>query len=466
MLNRLIIQNYVLIDSLDLKFSRGLTAITGETGAGKSILLGALGLVLGNRADLQVLLKKDKKCIIEGEFNIDEYHLKDFFYKNELDYEAVTTIRREITPEGKSRAFINDTPANLNILRELGIRLVDIHSQHETLTLNNSSFQLSVVDIYANHLKELNKYKLLFNDYVKLNSKLNELSEREKNAKADMDYFQFQFNELESANLKAGEKEELELELQTLNNAEEIKTSLTKSCDVIRDADSNILQQMTYISASLQSISKFNSKIADLALRAQSSYVELKDIASELEAIEEDINFNPERIEVINDRLNIIYKLEQKHRVNSVEDLLKIQNELSEKLRSFQTLDDDIKKLAIESERIKNELLSQATAISEKRKQAASKIEKEIKKMLSEVGMPNAVLKIEISKLENDAFNSTGIDNVNYLFSANKGIVYQGLSKVASGGELSRLMLCIKAMITKLTSLPTIIFDEIDTGVS
>ncbi|MEP7170528.1 MAG: DNA repair protein RecN [Bacteroidota bacterium] len=466
MLHRLTIQNYVLIDSLDVKFSKGLTAITGETGAGKSILLGAMGLILGNRADLQVLLNKEKKCFVEGEFNIADYHLKDFFYNNELDYEAVTIIRREITPEGKSRAFINDTPVNLNILKELGIRLVDIHSQHETLTLNNSSFQLSVVDVYANHSKDLNLYKTAYNDFVKLKSKLNELSENEKKAKADVDYFQFQYNELESANLKIGEKEEMEQELQTLNNAEEIKSGLSKAHETIQEGESNILQQISFINTTLNSISKFNSKISELAVRIQSSYVELKDIASELELVQEEINFNPERIEVINDRLNIIYKLEQKHRVNSVDDLLKIENDLSEKLLGFQTLDDDIKKLTIESEKKKTELLKLAAALSANRKTASVKIEKEIKKMLAEVGIPNAVLKIEITKMENDSFNARGIDSINYLFSANKGIVYQELNRVASGGELSRLMLCIKAMIAKLTSLPTIIFDEIDTGVS
>lgn len=466
MLNRLTIQNYVLIDSLDVRFSKGLTVITGETGAGKSILLGALGLILGNRADLQVLLNKGRKCIIEGEFNIAGYQLKDFFYNNELDYEAVTSVRREITPEGKSRAFINDTPVNLNILRELGIRLVDIHSQHETLTLNNSSFQLSVVDAYAGHSEELNLYKTLYNDFIKIKSRLNELSEREKKAKADVDYYQFQFSEFESASLKAGEKEEIEQELQTLNNAEEIKSDLSKACDTIREGESNILQQISFINSSLNSISKFNSKISELASRMQSSYVELKDIASELESVQDEINFNPERIEIITDRLNIIYKLEQKHRVNSVVDLLKIQNDLAEKLSGFQTLDDDIKKLSAESEKKKIELLKLASDISAKRKNASAKIEKEIKKMIAEVGMANAVLKIEITKLENDIFNSTGIDSITYLFSANKGIVYQELNRVASGGELSRLMLCIKAMIAKLTSLPTIIFDEIDTGVS
>ncbi len=466
MLNRLDIQNYVLIDSLEVKFNKGLTVITGETGAGKSILLGALGLILGNRADLQVLLNKQKKCIVEGEFRISEYNLKDFFYNNELDYEAITTIRREITPEGKSRAFINDTPVNLNILKEIGARLVDIHSQHETLTLNNSSFQLSVVDAFAENAKELSKYKTNYNDFVKIKARLNELSEQEKKAKSDVDYFQFQFNELESASLKSGEKEELELELQTLNNAEEIKSGLNRATEMIVSGESNILQQVNYISSTLNSISKFNSKISELTARIHANYVELKDIASELESVQDEINFNPERIEVINDRLNIIYKLEQKHRVNSVEDLLKIENELSEKLNGFQTLDDDIKKLTIESEKVKNEILNRAGSISATRKQASLKIEKEIKKMLSEVGMPNAVLKIEITKLENNSFNSTGIDIVNYLFSANKGIIYQELNRVASGGELSRLMLCIKSIIARLTSLPTIIFDEIDTGVS
>ncbi|MEO5570100.1 MAG: DNA repair protein RecN [Bacteroidia bacterium] len=466
MLIRLDIQNYVLIDSLNVKFSKGFTVITGETGAGKSILLGAMGLILGNRADMQVLLNKQKKCIIEGEFSIADYRLKDFFYNNELDYEAISTIRREINPEGKSRAFINDTPVNLNILKELGVRLVDIHSQHETLTLNNSSFQLSVVDAYSDHSKELNGYNSLYNDFIKIKSRLNELSEREKKTISDIDYFQFQFNELESAGLKAGEKEEMEQELETLNNAEGIKSALNNAGSTILEGESNILQQISVISSALNFVSKFNSKILELAGRVESSYVELKDIASELEAVGDEINFNPERIEVVNDRLDIIYKLEQKHRVNTVEDLLKIQNELSDKLTGFQTLDEDIKKLTFESEKIRNEIFKQAATISGNRKQAASRIEKEIKKMLLEVGMHNAVLKIEITKLENDSFNSTGIDNVNFLFSANKGIIYQELNKVASGGELSRLMLCIKAMIAKLTSLPTIIFDEIDSGVS
>ena len=335
MLNRLNIQNYVLIDSLDVKFSKGLTVITGETGAGKSILLGALGLILGNRADLQVLLNKQKKCIIEGEFSISDYQLKDFFYNNELDYEAITLIRREITPEGKSRAFINDTPVNLNILKELGLRLVDIHSQHETLTLNNSAFQLSVVDVYADHSKELKAFKLLYNDFQKIIAKLIELSQQEKKAKADADYFQFQFNELDSANLKPGEKLDLEKELQTLSNAEEIKTGLTESFSSIQDGESNILQQINFISSRLNSISKYNSKISELAARVQSSYIELKDISAELENIQEEINFNPERIENINERLNVIYKLEQKHRVNSVEDLLKIQNEFGNRSCSY-----------------------------------------------------------------------------------------------------------------------------------
>lgn len=466
MLKRLTIQNYVLIDSLDVKFNKGLTIITGETGAGKSILLGAMGLILGNRADSQVLLNKEKKCIIEGEFEISSYQLKDFFYENELDYEASTNIRREISPEGKSRAFINDTPVNLTVLKELGVRLVDIHSQHETLTLNNSSFQLSVVDVYAAHKTEIDNYKKLFSEYTKIISKLNELTALEQKAKADADYFQFQFDELEGAQLEPGQKEVLEQELQTLNNAEEIKSGLGRAYNAIAEGDTNMLTQLSTLLSSLHSIGKFNTKIATLAARLQSNYVELKDIASELEMVQDEINFNPERAGIINERLNVIYKLEQKHRVNSVDDLLELQQELSEKLSGFQTLDADILKLTAESQRRKSDLLELASVISTNRKKASQKIEKEIRKMLDEVGMPNAVLKIELTTLENETFNATGTDKIFFLFSANKGVHYQELNKVASGGELSRLMLCIKALIAKLTLLPTIIFDEIDTGVS
>lgn len=466
MLKRLTIQNYVLIDSLDVKFNKGLTIITGETGAGKSILLGAMGLILGNRADSQVLLNKEKKCIIEGEFEISSYQLKDFFYENELDYEASTNIRREISPEGKSRAFINDTPVNLTVLKELGVRLVDIHSQHETLTLNNSSFQLSVVDVYAAHKTEIDNYKKIFSEYTKIISKLNELTALEQKAKADADYFQFQFDELESAQLEPGQKEVLEQELQTLNNAEEIKSGLGRAYNAIAEGDTNMLTQLSTLLSSLNSIGKFNTKIATLAARLQSNYVELKDIASELEMVQDEINFNPERAEIINERLNVIYKLEQKHRVNSVDDLLELQQGLSEKLSGFQTLDADILKLTAESQRRKSDLLELASVISTNRKKASQKIEKEIRKMLDEVGMPNAVLKIELTTLENETFNATGTDKIFFLFSANKGVHYQELNKVASGGELSRLMLCIKALIAKLTLLPTIIFDEIDTGVS
>ncbi|MFI5220367.1 MAG: AAA family ATPase, partial [Bacteroidia bacterium] len=271
MLNRLSVQNYVLIDTLDVSFSKGLTIITGETGAGKSILLGAMGLILGNRADTSVLLNKEKKCIIEGEFNIAEYKLKDFFYAHELDYESATTIRREISTEGKSRAFINDTPVNLNILKELGYKLVDIHSQHENLTLNNSIFQLSVTDAFAGHDKEINNYKSGYHDFIRINSLLDELKEQEKKAKADSDYFQFQFDELESAQLKPGEQTELEQELQTLNNAEEIKSGLNSAQRLVSGGEETVLQNLSLVNNILHSLSKFNSKISELSLRIQSS---------------------------------------------------------------------------------------------------------------------------------------------------------------------------------------------------
>lgn len=466
MLLRLSIQNYVLINELEVNFNTGFTIITGETGAGKSILLGALGLILGNRADTQALLDKSKKCIIEGEFAIADYRLKDFFYENELDYEIRTTIRREISPEGKSRAFVNDTPVKLDVLKDLGVRLVDIHSQHETLTLSNSSFQLSVVDAFAGNETTVTAYKTLFRDYNKVCSKLSELMETEKKSKADEDYFRFQFNELAEAKLLTGEKENLEQELKILNNAEEIKSALDSAANAISSGEENLLQQLSSVSSSLSSVAKFNSKIGEIIVRIKSAFVELKDISAELENMQEEIVFNPERIEIIEERLNLIYQFEQKHRVSSVEELIRLMGEFSEKLLGIEKLDDDIRKFEEEAAKIKTELSGLAGVLSKNRNEAAMKIEKEIKKLLAETGMPNAVLKIEIEKTDKEELNSNGYDTVRFLFSANKGIGYAELNKVASGGELSRLMLCIKSVIAKLTALPTIIFDEIDTGIS
>lgn len=465
MLARLQIKNYVLIDSLNVEFNKGLTIITGETGAGKSILLGALGLVLGNRADSSSLLNKNNKCIIEAEFDILNYNLKDFFYANELDYESKTIIRREINAEGKSRAFINDSPVNLSVLKELSGFLVDVHSQHETLTLNNSSFQLDVLDAYAGIKDAFAAYKKDFLQYSRLQDKLSTLIEEEKKAKADADYWQFQFEELNTANLIEGEKEKAEQELEALNNVEQIKTAIGQSTNLLKDGDANIISAIIQLVSSMNAVAKFHPALQELANRIKASQVELKDVAQELENVQDDFIFNPERVEILNERLNTIYRLEQKHRTSSVSELISIKNDYESKLSGFTTLETDIQKLTAEIVQQKNKLLVQAKSISEKRQKAAPKIEKEIKEMLASTGMPDGKLQIEINNAKEN-LSASGIDSVQYLFTANKGIKPEALSKVASGGELSRLMLSVKALIAKLVALPTIIFDEIDSGIS
>jgi DNA repair protein RecN (Recombination protein N) len=466
MLKQLNIQNYALIDELDISFSDGLTIITGETGAGKSILLGALSLIIGQRADTGSLQDKTRKCIVEGTFSIKGYKLNTFFKQNEIDYSDETIVRREINPEGKSRAFINDTPVILSLLRELGERLIDIHSQHETLTLNDSAFQLELVDVYAGHEQLLNAYQSEYKKFKQQQQILNGLVEREAQAKKDLDYFQFQFNELEDANLKAGEQIAMEQELETLNNAEEIKGSLSKAHIALDGGERNIVVSLNEVKVMVSNMAKYNTSINDLSGRLNSTLIELKDIANEIESLEQGVNYDPKRIEALNLRVDTIYRLQKKHNVNAVEDLLDIKEELSKKLIDISSLETEIVKLKKELADIEKSLRQQADKLSANRQGAIPKIEKEIKKTLSELGMPNADLKITRTALTNNDLNSTGIDNINYLFSANKGSELKQLHKVASGGELSRLMLSLKALIAQLTSLPAIIFDEIDTGVS
>jgi len=464
MLKHLSVQNYALIDKLEVELTDGLTIITGETGAGKSILLGALGLIAGSRADTQSLQDKTKKCIIEAAFSIKEYKLKDFFKDNELDYEAVSTIRREINPEGKSRAFINDTPVTLNQLKELGERLIDIHSQHQTLSLNGADFQLSVVDAFAKHEDVLTEYKSEFKNYKLLEKQLNELIERESQAKKDLDYFQFQFNELEDANLKAGEQTEMEQELETLNNAEDIKLNLSKAAFSLAGGEQNLLSSFNEIKAILNSLSKFKPEIAELSTRINSAYIELKDISNELESLEQEIVYDPKRIELLNEKLDAIYRLQQKHQVKTIDELIAIKEDLSNKLLDFSSLETEILKTKAALELSTKTLTSKSKTLSDNRKKVIPKIEKEIASLLASLSMPNAQLKINQAALEQ--FGTTGIDKISFLFSANKGSDFKELNKVASGGELSRLMLSIKSLIAQLTALPTIIFDEIDTGVS
>jgi len=464
MLQQLRIQNYVLIDDLEMNVSKGLTIITGETGAGKTILLGALSLILGQRADTSVLRDKSKKCIIEGFFDISNYRLQDFFKNYELDPEPITTLRREISAEGKSRAFINDTPVNLNQLKELGSQLVDIHSQHETLTIQQSAFQLNVVDAFCTHQELLNNYRNEFVSFRTARKRLDELIESEARSKADQDYFQFQFNELEQAAIVAGEQDNLQMELETLTHSEDIKARLVSARNLLQDEEGSIVSRLEEVNASLRMVAPFNAKIGLQAERIKSCLIELKDITGELESLDDEIQYDAARIGFVNERLDMIYSLQQKHRVNSMDGLLEIRERLSADLLRISSLDDEINKMKAAVEKMLEALTLMASRISDNRKNASGKIEKEIRLMLAEVGMPHAQIKIEQQPA--GQLNESGADRIRFLFSANKGTALQELSKVASGGEMSRLMLCIKALMAKLVTLPTIVFDEIDSGIS
>ena len=464
MLQHLRIQNFALIEETEVDFSKGLTVITGETGAGKSILLGALGLTLGNRADVGSLHDKTKKCVIEAKFNIKAYQLRSFFETQELDFEEVTTIRREITPEGKSRAFINDTPANLAVLKELGERLIDIHSQHETLLLKETNFQFELVDAFAQTTILFSDYKKQFSSLQKLRKQLGELSNQEIQAKKELDYFQFQFNELDEANLKIGEFQALEAESETLENAEFIKNNLSKSALTINGGDENVLSALAQIKQQLQSISKFGKQFSELYERINSVYIELKELANDLDGAESDVVYNNTRLEEVNAQLDKLNRLLKKHGVANEEELIKIKEDIENKLLQFSSLELQIEKIHKEIAVIEKQCKALATELSSKRQQSLSGIEHNIKTMLGSLSMANAQFKIELSQQKE--LSSNGLDMISFLFTANKGAEFKELHKTASGGELSRLMLCLKALLAERTALPTIIFDEIDTGVS
>jgi DNA repair protein RecN (Recombination protein N) len=471
MLQKLSISNYALIDNLEISFDSGLNILTGETGAGKSIILGALSLILGQRAESRYFFNQQKKCVIEGTFKIGAFHLKYFFEDNDLDYEAETVLRREISADGKSRAFVNDTPVNLNALKGLGEKLIDIHSQHATLEINDPEFQLLVVDAVAKHDVLLNGYRTKFRAYKKDTSKLHRLIEESDKAKADLDYYQFQFDELEKAELSVDEQELLEQELYSLNNAGEIKRNLQGAFYLMEDGEASAIIQLHEAAHQLSSLEKFNSLIADLHQRLNSTVIELKDIATEIETLEQHTHTNEARAEEVNTRLSLIYILQKKHRVNTNAELLQLQDELSDKIQQAVFGDEAIEELKLQLEADKKELEKLAASLSANRKKAAPEIEKRVLQTLSEMGMGTANLKIELSSSTGHnshlgGLGDNGLDNVRFLFTANKGHALSEMSKVASGGELSRLMLSIKSLITQNTALPTIIFDEIDTGVS
>ncbi len=466
MLNRLLIKNYALIDDLDIGFSKELNILTGETGAGKSIILGALSLILGQRIDGKYFFNQQKKCIIEGFFRIKEYRLESFFNENELDFEDDTVLRREISADGKSRAFINDTPVNLATLKRLGEQLIDIHSQHATLEINDESFQLLVVDTLAGHQALLKQYEENFKTYRKKQAELKDLNEEYEKAKAEQDYFQFLFDELEKAEIIQNEQETLEQEQTTLTHAEEIKRCLFAASFVLNEGENSALQQLKEALQQLQQAEKYHSAMSGLAERLKSSLIEIKDITAEVDDLESGISFNEARTVEINERLSAIYNLQKKHRVNSDAELIKIREDLSNKLFSISNREEEIDQLKEEIRYLFNELIGTSDTISASRNEVIPAIEQKVKQTLEEVGMPYATLKIENILLEEEQLTRTGRNKIQFLFSANKGQDLAPVSKVASGGELSRLMLSIKSLIAKHTALPTIIFDEIDTGIS
>jgi DNA repair protein RecN (Recombination protein N) len=464
MLQSLHIQNFALIEETEVNLNDGLTVITGETGAGKSILLGALGLTLGNRADVNSLHDKTKKCIIEAQFNITAYNLNSFFESNELDFEELTVIRREITPEGKSRAFINDTPTTLNLLKELGNQLIDIHSQHETLLLKETSFQFELVDSFAQTTQLFLDYKKKYSQLTKLKKQLEELTSQEIQAKKELDYFQFQFNELEEAAIKIGVQQSLEEESETLENAEFIKSNLSKSAAAINGGDENIVSALALVKQQLQSVSKFGKQFNELFERINSVTIELKELANDIENYEEDVVYDNIRLEEVNSQLDKLNRLLKKHGVNSEEELLQIKDDIETKLQQFSSLELSIEKANKEIIALEKQCKIVAKELSDKRKTSIEGIEQNIKTMLTSLSMANAQFKVDLKPLDN--LSANGLDVIAFLFTANKGAEFKELHKTASGGELSRLMLCLKALLAERTALPTIIFDEIDTGVS
>jgi len=464
MLAKLYVQNYALIKDLDVELEDGLTIITGETGAGKSILLGALSLILGSRADTSVLLEKNEKCIVEGIFRIGEYDLTDFFISNELDFEPLTILRREINPAGKSRAFINDTPVTVNLLKELGERLIDIHSQHQTLMLHENTFQLNVIDSFAGTAKTKDEYRKVYHNFRRLKKEYDEAREKADKNEADLEYYQFQLNQLEEAKLADGEQEELEKEQELLSHAEEIKLGLS-SASVLFSADSHsILGLLREARQNLAKIKEFLPQGDEFAARAESSYIELNDLAGELEKLTASIDADPRRLAHVNDRLDTIYSLMQKHRADSLSALIAKREELRQLIKSIITGDERITELEALLQHETETLSNLSEEISKKRQAVLGDVEQKITDLLKQLGMPNAKFKVVMTRLED--FTPAGIDHADFLFSANKQVEPENLAKTASGGELSRVMLSLKSMLTRKINLPTIIFDEIDAGVS
>lgn len=465
MLKTLTIHNYAIIDHIELDLNKGFSIITGETGAGKSILLGALSLITGQRADTSMLKTKDEKCIVEAVFDISEYELGQFFKEklDDIDYETVCIIRRMITPNGKSRAFINDNPVNLNLLKEFSQKLIDIHSQHNTLLLKDNSFQLKLIDGFAQHKDLLVKYVQNFTEYKKVQHKYQKLLKEAETSKKQQVFYQEKFDELDKANLSIEEQTELETEQATLAHAEEIKSNLQEIAHNLNNEDSGAVILLNKALKASQAIESFYPNAKEFSQRLDSSLIELNDLANETETEGSSIEYEEERANFVNERLSLIYNLQKKHQVETIEELLDLKNKLQKELERITNFDFHIEELEKERKKQQEQLLKIALQISTNRKKVFPKIEGEIKVMLTQLGMPNAIFKIKHQSID---FTDRGIDELSFLFSANKNIAPEEIANVASGGEMSRLMLSIKALLSQSIALPTIIFDEIDTGVS
>ena len=464
MLRSLYIQNYALIEKLDISFGAGFSVITGETGAGKSIILGAIGLLLGQRAEVKAIRQGASKCVIEARFDISAYGMEPFFEENELEYEEECILRREVYASGKSRAFINDTPASLVQMKELGEQLIDVHSQHQNLLLNKEGFQLNVLDILSHNDEQLSVYQSLYREWKQTQQDLADLIARAEQNKADEDYIRFQLEQLEEANLSAGEQEELEQETDTLSHAEEIKAGLFRVGQLLTSDEGGLLAGLKESLNTMLGLQKVYSPATELAERLESTYIELKDVSQEVSSQEEDVEFNPERLEEGNDRLNLIYTLQQKHRVTTVEELLALTEEYAAKLAAITSYDERIGELTTLCDTLYNKVKKQAAVLTKARTGAAREVEKQMASRLVPLGMPNVRFQVEMGMRKEPGVH--GEDTVNFLFSANKNGALQSISSVASGGEIARVMLSIKAMIAGAVKLPTIVFDEIDTGVS
>lgn len=465
MLKSLLIQNFVLIDNLDIDFNDDFSVITGETGAGKSIILGALALVLGQRADGKSIKEGADKCTIEATFDISKYDLAFFFQDNDLEFDSsVCIFRRELYVSGKSRAFVNDSPVSLSVMKELGAFLIDIHSQHQNLLLGNILFQLRVVDVMANNKQLLQQYHEEFSVYMQLRKELKDLADKALQAKQEEDYIRFQVEQLDEANPQVGEQEELEKEQTLLVHAEEIKSTLYKLYELLNGEEQGVVRGLKESISLVSSFERFYPKAKEIEERLRSAYIDLRDLAADAEVQQESVEYNSERMDCVNERLDLLYSLEQKHRVSSLDELIVLQGRYRKQLLDIESFDEQIAVLERQITTQNTKVLLLARKLHDARKKVAETISRRLVEMIASLGMPNARFSVELIEKKEPDIN--GVDEICFLFSANKSGGLQPVAETASGGEISRLMLCVKAMIAGSTALPSIIFDEVDTGVS